>query len=163
MNDNLFNINFKRLALWWLPSFLRGKVLTHFVYLLLFNLETMYIDVLKSRKQNLIKLNHNYQKFSVQKRLNDEFDPIERRIEIVKAVIYEGVYLYTEAEDDAYHSKTKWVHDDSEPIYLRTEAELYSEFDFIVKIPDTNINQYRLTAEIDFYILPSKQYKIVII
>lgn len=163
MNDNLFNINFKRLVVWWLPTFNRTKVIVNFCYALIFPLEVMYIQFLKARKQNLIKMNHNYQKFSVQKRLNDAFDPVERRIEIVKAVIYEGVYLYTEAEDDQYHSKTKWLYDDSNPIYLRTEAELYSEFDFIVKIPDTQINQYQLRAEIDFYILPSKQYKIVIV
>jgi hypothetical protein len=115
------------------------------------------------RKQNLIKMNFNYQKYSVQRRLNDAFDTIERRIKIVKAVQYEGVYLYTEAEDDLQHSKTKWLYDDSKPIYLRTEAELYSEFDFIVEIPDTGIDQRRLRAEIDFYILQSKQYQIVII
>jgi hypothetical protein len=163
MLDQLFNINYKRLAVWWLPTSLRINVIINFCYVLIFSLETMYIEVLKGRKQNLIKMNHNYQKFSVQKRLNDAFDPIDRRIEIVNAVMYEGVFLYTEAEDDQYHSKTKWLFDDNKPIYLRTEAELYSEFDFIVKIPDTNINQYRLRAEIDFYILPSKRYKIEII
>lgn len=163
MLDQLFNINFKRLAVWWLPTSRRGYIIINLCYVLILNLEILYIEVLKRRKQNLIKMNHNYQKFSVQKRLNDAFDPIDRRIEIVKAVIYEGVYLYTEAEDDIYHTKTKWLHDDSNPIYLRTEAELYSEFDFIVKIPDTNINQYQLRAEIDFYILPSKQYKIEIV
>ncbi|BFO64132.1 hypothetical protein KCF3NO3_01150 [Chryseobacterium sp. KCF3-3] len=123
----------------------------------------MYIEFLRKRKQNLIKMNYNYQKYSVQKRLNDAFDPIERRIKIVKAVQYEGVYLYTEAEDDPQHSKTKWLYDDSNPIYLRTEAELYSEYDFIVEIPNTGINQIQLKAEIDFYILQSKQYQIVII
>ena len=163
MLDQLFSINYKRLAVWWLPTILRSNFIINFCYILIFNLEILYIEVLKVRKQNLIKMNHNYQKFSVQKRLNDAFDPMERRIEIVKAVIYEGVYLYTEAEDDLYHSKTKWLHDDGNPIYLRTEAELYSEFDFIVKIPDININLYQLRAEIDFYILPSKQYKIEII
>ncbi|MEI7488109.1 MAG: hypothetical protein WCJ72_12005, partial [Chryseobacterium sp.] len=70
---------------------------------------------------------------------------------------------YTEAEDDLQNSKTKWLYDDSDPIYLRTEAELYSEYDFIVEIPNTSINTLQLNAEIDFYILQSKQYQIVII
>lgn len=163
MNDNLFNINFRLLSVWYLPTFLRSAILKSFVWMLIYPLETLYIQVLKNRKQNLIKMNHNYQKFSIQKRLNDAFDPVERRIEILKAVLYESIHLYTEAEDDIYHSKTKWLYDDSKPIYLRTESELYSEFDFIVIIPNTNINQYQMRAEIDFYILPSKQYKIEII
>ncbi|GEN71570.1 hypothetical protein [Chryseobacterium lathyri] len=161
--DHLFNINFKRLALWWVPTFRRKSITLNYLWCLLFPLEAMYIDFLRKRKQNLIKMNYNYQKYSVQKRLNDAFDPIERRIKIVKAVQYEGVYLYTEAEDNPQYSKTKWLYDDSNPIYLRTEAELYSEYDFIVEIPNTAINPLQLKAEIDFYILQSKQYQIVII
>lgn len=161
--DKLFNINFKQLALWWIPTFRRKPITLNYLWCLLSPLEAMYIEFLRKRKQNLIKMNYNYQKYSVQKRLNDTFDPIERRIKIVKSVQYEGVYLYTEAEDDPQHSKTKWLYDDSNPIYLRTEAELYSEYDFIVEIPNTPINPLQLKAEIDFYILPSKQYQLVII
>lgn len=161
--DHLFNINFKQLAYWYLPTFRRGNRLLNFIWCLISPLESMYIELLQARKRNLIKMDFNYQKFSLQKRLNDAFDRVERRIKIVKAVQYDGLYLYTEAEDDVLHTKTQWVHDDSKPIYLRTEAELYSEFDFIVQIPNTGINQIQLKAEIDFYILPSKQYQIIII
>lgn len=163
MDDKLFNINLKRLAMWWLPLAYRILELLNFIWCLISPLESMYIEVLKIRKQNLIRMNFTYQKFSMQRRLNDAFDPLERRIEIVKAVQYEGVYLYTEAEDDLSRSKTKFLYGDENPIYLRTESELYSEFDFIVKIPDTAINMYQLCAEIDFYKLISKRYQIVII
>ena len=98
----------------------------------------------------------------MQRRLNDAFDPIERRIEIVKAVQYEGVYLYTKAENDEFNSKTQWLYGDEQPIYLRTKAELYSEYDFIVKIPNTAINMTQLRAEIDFFKLLSKRYQIII-
>ncbi|PIF44931.1 hypothetical protein CLU96_1930 [Chryseobacterium sp. 52] len=161
--DKLFNINFKQLAMWWIPTYRRKPVTLNYLWCLIFPLETMYIEFLRKRKQNLIKMNYNYQKYSVQKRLNDAFDQVERRIRIVKAVQYEGIYLYTEAEDDPQHSKTQWLYDESKPIYLRTEAELYSEYDFIVEIPNTGINLLQLRAEIDFYILQSKQYQIVII
>lgn len=161
MNDNIFHINFKKLAVWWLMTGLRKAVLQSFIFALIIPLELFYIEVLKARKQNLIRMNHNYQKFSVQQRLNNAFDPIESRIKIVNSVQYDGVYLYTEAEDDAAYTKTRWLSDN--PLYLRTESELTSEFDFIVEIPNTNINLYQLRAEIDFYILPSKRYEIVII
>ncbi|WP_326320914.1 hypothetical protein [Chryseobacterium salviniae] len=99
----------------------------------------------------------------MQKRLNDVFDPVERRIKIVKAVLFDATYLYTEAEDDQWRTKTKWLFGDENPIYIYTEAELYSEFDFIVKIPDSDINQIQLRAEIEYYMLQSKNYKIEII
>lgn len=143
------------------PPFLRGSRLMAFLDSFIMPLEFLYITFLKNRKQNLIRMEFNYQKFSLQKRLNDAFDQLQRRIRIVNAVQYEGVYLYTEAEDDQWFSKTRWLSDN--PIYLRTEAELTSEFDFIVEIPNTNINRYQLQAEIDFYILPSKRYQIVIV
>ncbi|WP_146028580.1 hypothetical protein [Chryseobacterium scophthalmum] len=96
----------------------------------------------------------------MQKRLNDFFDPVERRIEIVKAVLFDGTYLYTEAEDDQFKTKTKWLFGDENPIYLYTEAELYSDYDFVVKIPNSGINQLQLKAEIEYYMLQSKNYKI---
>lgn len=143
------------------PPFLRGSRLMIFLASFIMPLEFLYITFLKNRKQNLIRMEFNYQKFSLQRRLNDAFDQLERRIRIVNAVQYEGAYLYTEAEDDQWFSKTRWLSDN--PLYLRTEAELTSEFDFIVEIPNTNINRYQLQAEIDFYILPSKRYQIVIV
>ncbi|MCC2590369.1 hypothetical protein [Chryseobacterium sp. MFBS3-17] len=159
---NIFNFDVRKYALQLLPPWLRSGMAMAVVLAFATPLLDVYIAFTRNRKVNLIKLQFNYQKFSVQKRLNDAFDPIERRIRIVNAVQYDGVYLYTEAEDDPFYSKTVWLHPDN-PVYLRTEAELYSEFDFIIEIPDININQIQLKAETDFYILPSKRYQIVII
>ena len=169
--DHLFNIDFRRIAVLWLMTGLRKTRMVDFVHVLVNPLSKMYLEVLRSRKQNLIKMNHNYQKFSMQKRLNDAFDRIERRIRIVKAVQYEGLFIYTDAETDPANpdyfstdpnNKMKWVFGDENPLYLRSESELSSDYDFIVEIPNTNINQFMLKAEIDFYVLPSKSYLIVI-
>lgn len=169
---NIFNFDIQKYAVLVNAPFLRGGIFSGFLMAFVNPLIDVYIDFLKNRKLNVIKLTFNYQVCSVEYRLNDAFDPLERRIKIVNAVQYEGVYLYTASEtsptDPDYFSwnyevnKMKWL-DENHPIYLRTEAELYSEFDFIVEIPNTNINQIRLKAEIDFYILPSKRYQIVII
>lgn len=161
--DRAFNINFKKLAIEWLPTFLRKPILIAFVLVLIVPLEALYLEFLRARKQNLIRMNTTPQKFSMQKRLNDFFDPLERRIEIVKAVLFDGTYLYTEAEDDQWRTKTQWLYIDSLPIYLYTEAELYSEFDFIVRIPNTGINELQLRAEIEYYMLQSKNYRIDLI
>lgn len=116
-------------------------------------------------------MNFNFQKFSMERRLSDAFDVLERRIRIVNAVQYEGVYLYTDAEispdspnyySDDPTSPMKWLKGEK-PIFLRTQAELDSEFDFIVMIPDITINMHQLKAEIDFYKLISKRYQIEIL
>lgn len=157
--DSVFNINFKKLAIEWLPTFLRKPILIAFILVLIVPLEALYIELLKARKQNLIRVKTTCQKFSMQKRLNDYFDPVERRIEIVKAVLFDGTSLYTEAEDDQWRTKTQWLYIDSLPIYLYTEAELNSEFDFIVKVP-ISLNELQLRAEIEYYMLQSKNYRI---
>jgi len=163
MKDAVFNINFRKLAIERLPTKMRNSFWIAFVLVLIKPLEALYNEFLRARKQNLIRLNTTSQKFSMQKRLNDVFDPLERRIEIVKAVLFDEKYLYTEAEDDQYKTKTKWLFGDENPIYLYTEAELYSDFDFIVKIPNSGINELQLKAEIEYYMLQSKQYKIQIV
>ncbi|GAA5096962.1 hypothetical protein GCM10023210_31400 [Chryseobacterium ginsengisoli] len=172
MKDELFDISFRKLAVWYLPTFLRTRIMKAFIIMLIYPMELLYIEFMKVRKRNLIKMNHNYQKFSMEKRLNDAFDTVSRRIKIVKAVQYEGVFIYTEGEIDPsspgyfsgnINNKMKWVNGDDKPIYLRMESELTSEFDFIVEIPNTNIDQAQLRAEINFYVLQSKNYDIKII
>ncbi|MEI7486865.1 MAG: hypothetical protein WCJ72_05555 [Chryseobacterium sp.] len=172
MNDTIFNIDFKKLIILWMPTFLRTPFLVAFGVVLVIPLITLYIEFLKARKQNLIRMSITCQKFSMQKRLNDAFDQLERRIRIVKGIQYDGIYLYTEAEidpnspdyfSDNINNKMKWLKGDEKPIYLRTEAELYSEYDFIVEIPNTGINDNQLRAEIEYYMLQSKNYLIKII
>lgn len=160
---SIFDFNIKKYALLLTPPFKRSPVFIGFLSAFVRPLSELYQQFLKSREQNLIRMRFNYQVCSLEYRLNDAFDPLEKRIYISKAVLYEGVYLYTKAEDDAQHSKTKWLHDESDPIYLRTKDELYSDYDFTVNIPNTPINLYQLRAEIDFYKLPTKRYQILII
>ena len=160
-NEKCFELDFKKLILMYLPTFRRKYITFNFLYMLISPIEKMYIDFLKVRKANLDKLTHTYQICSIRKRLNDVFDRTERRIKIYSSQTYAGLYLYTEAEDDVIHSKTKYLSE-NKPIYLRTESELYQEFDFIVEIPNTGINEIELRAEIDFLKLESKIYEIVI-
>ena len=155
--EKCFELDFKKLILMYLPSFRRKYITFNFLYVLISPIEKMYIDFLKVRKANIDKLTYNYQICSIRKRLNDVFDKTNRRIKIYGSETYAGLYLYTENEDDAIRSKTKFL-----PLYLRTESELYQEFDFIVEIPNTGINEIELKAEIDFLKIESKRYQIVI-
>lgn len=164
MMDRIYNISFKKLSIEWIILALRVNWIVAFISVLIVPIESLYNDFIRARKQNLIRMNTSCQKFSLQKRLNDYFDPLERRIEIVKAVLFDATYIYTEAEDDQLRTKTQWLYVDSLPIYLYTEAELNSDYDFIVKIPNTGgINQLQLRAEIEYYMLQSKNYRIDLI
>ena len=155
--EKCFELDFKKLILMYLPTFRRKYITFNFLYVLISPIEKMYIDFLKVRKRNIDKLTHNYQICSIRKRLNDVFDRTERRIKIYSSETYAGLYLYTENEDDAIRSKTNFL-----PIFLRTESEIYVEFDFVVEIPNTGINEIELRAELDFLKLESKRYEIVI-
>lgn len=160
--DRIFKIDLQKLAIEWLPIFLRVQWIIAFLSAIIIPLEFLYNEFMRYRKDNLIKIKTTPQKFSMQKRLNDVFDPLDRRIEIVKAVLYDGLYLYTEAEDDQWRTKTQWLYIDENPIYLYTEAELNSDIDFIVKVP-AGLNEIRLRAEIEYYMLQSKNYQIEIL
>lgn len=155
----MFNIDYKKTAFNYLLIKFRGPWNIAFLSAIIEPLEMLYNEFLRYRDENLGKLKVTNQKFSIQKHLNDLFDPLERRIEIVKAVLYDGIYLYTEAEDDPARTKTQWLYVDASPIYLFTEAELNSDIDFIVRVP-AGINEIRLRAEIEYYMLQSKNYKL---
>ncbi|ROH98418.1 hypothetical protein EGI16_21525 [Chryseobacterium sp. G0240] len=156
----VFDLDIKTLAVLWTPPFKRSAVFVGFLYSFSRPLIDLYNQFLSSRKQNMIRLNFNYQTCSLEHRLNDAFDPLQRRIKISRSKIYDSIFLYTEAEDNGFNNKTQWLHSDENPIYLRTEGELYTVYDFIVQIPNTNINLFQLQSEIDYYKLPTKQYKI---
>ncbi|HCM34126.1 hypothetical protein [Chryseobacterium sp.] len=167
----IFDLDIKKHALQLIPPFLRDDIFAAYTLSFIAPLNDLYQLFLQNRDQNIIKLKFNYQTCSIEYRLNDKFDALYRRIKIKKSIIYNGLYIYSDSEIDPnnpdYYSdnpanKMKWVNGDEKPLYLYTEAELYSEYDFIVEIPNSGINQIQLRAEIDFYILQSKQYQIVI-
>lgn len=166
---NIFNLNLKKYAVELIPPFLRDNLLFGFIISFVAPLIDVLDQFIQNRDSNIIKLKFNYQTASVEYRLNDAFDPVLRRIKIVKAVTYKGLFIYTKAEIDPTHpnyysddpnNKMKWLNSDK-PLYGRLKAELYSDYDFIVLIPaGVDISEIMLRAEIDFYILQSKQYKI---
>lgn len=158
MFDKLYQVNFSKLILDWLPTFLRKGILHHFSNMMISPIVAMFPTLMSQRKHGLLRMKHTYAVFSLRWRLNDVFDKSERRIRIVSALKYNGVYLYTEGEDDQYKSKTKWLG----TVFLRNESELFSDYDFIVEIPNTGIDQLAMQAEIEYFILPSKRYKILI-
>ncbi|TAE80367.1 MAG: hypothetical protein EAY81_10525 [Bacteroidetes bacterium] len=154
----VFNIDFDKLILWLLPTFLRKAKMYAYLQCLCRPVVMLYADFTKNREANLYKMAHNGQVFSLQKVLNDRFDNIQRRIYIGDGLTKERIYIYTTPETKPIFLQT---------IYLYNSADYGdSGVDFIVWIPlsVTMGNQAIIEAKalIDFYKRASKRYKIYI-
>lgn len=97
----LFQIDYKRLVLLLLPTFLRKPRLFAFVCALVFSISELHVKFLKSRNANLLRIKRNGQVCYLRGLLNDELDPIERRIQVTDATA-EGDWVFAMSEGEAY-------------------------------------------------------------
>lgn len=161
ITDKNFEIDFKKLCVLWLPTFLRGAFWRSLCYVLTYPLELMYRDFLKQRKINLEKLEYNYQVFSMEKLLNNKFDPIQRRIFIGSVEIVKGIFSFTKAECVIDPEKILWL-DKTKPIFLGGSNNINGDANFIINVPaDLIYNIYEFQYQVDFHKLATKNYKIV--
>lgn len=151
----MFNINFHKLVVLLLPTFLRKAKLVAYLTALITPVKIMYDDFVAARAANLYKLAHNGQVCYLRKALNDSFDPAQRRIIITDGNRYAREYIYTHAE--------------KQPKYLGSmmlrPASDYDDagIDFRVICPKELQGKgkpYQLMALVDFYKLASKRYVI---
>ena len=104
----------------------------------------------------------NGQVIYLQHVLNDQFDPVDRLITIEDQANIDYDYLYLNAEG----GQPNYVYLDSEsasPYYLNLQSEYTGATHFVVKIPNTGINEIELKSWVDKYKLAGKQYEIEII
>lgn len=160
-----FNINWERLALLLLPTFLRNEVMRAWASLLVLPMSEIHYQWRENRKDNIYRLAHNSQKCYLRAALNDRFDNQLRRIRIDDGNSFKRKYIYTDGELNGTIINSQIF---VKPTYLGTMF-LYDDsdyedtgVDFIVKVPaDIMYNTYEMKALIDFYKLASKRYKIV--
>lgn len=151
-----YKINFDKLVVLLLPTFLRKSRIIAFLSLFSIQLTKLYNTWLVKKIEDEIWQNHNSQVCYLRKILNDEFDDLQRRITITDGQLYERQYIYTLGE-----KKLKSLG----KMYLR-QASDYADtgIDFFVIIPaDISIaqNKYKLNAFINRYRLASKRYKVI--
>lgn len=97
----LYQIDYKRLVLLLLPTFLRRPRLCAYLYALTFGVSELYGKFLKNRDTNLSRIKRNGQVCYLRGMLNDELDPEERRIRIIDGDA-EGSWVFTVDEEEAY-------------------------------------------------------------
>jgi len=149
-----FNLDIKKLSVLLLPTFLRSTAHIKWLWALLKPLEDVYYQWTAFRKDNIYRLSHNSQICYLRKVLNDQFDAIQRRIEITDGNRYQRIYIYTTGEQKPRFLGT---------MYLRPASD-YADtgVDFIVLAPAELLdeNNFEMKYLIDYYKLASKRYKI---
>lgn len=152
-----YKIDFDKLILLLLPTFLRKPVLFGYVRALITPIASLHYKWSRMRDENLIKLSYNSQRCYLRKALNDKYDPELRRITIDGTLDTTQDYIYTPAENlDVYLGV----------MYLAQDFNYSNSIvDFLVNVPGLLLNDKinEITATINFYKLAGKSYKLLAI
>ncbi len=152
-----YKVDFDRLVLLLLPTFLRKPVLFGCVRALITPIASLHYKWLRMRDENLTKLSYNSQRCYLRKALNDKYDPELRRITIDGTLDTTQDYIYTPAENlDVYLGV----------MYLAQDFNYSNSIvDFLVNVPGQLLNDKinEITATINFYKLAGKSYKLLAI
>lgn len=164
---NFYNLNFENLSNSLTPPFLRKEKLISWLTTLLNPLTEVNTLFLKNRDNNIYKVTHNGQVYSLQAVLNDSYDNNLRRIRIVDSIIRDPLYIYPENDN-----KPVYIYSDSEnkPVYIYDNSVFLDiDVDFIVLVPieykpintqELNILLIQMRSIINYYKLASKRYVI---
>lgn len=156
-----YDINFKRLALLLLPTFLRRPLMASLTYAIITPLNYIHTRFLQFRKDAAYRLNHNGQVCHLRAVLNDTFDPEQRRITVTDTAQNVGVMFVFRRNVDrpllVPRRETGAVM-----LVNRRGFGGASGYDFVVNIPLAlrSIDDTRLTAVVNTYKLASKRFAI---
>lgn len=150
-----YKIDFDRLILLLLPTFLRKPVLFGYLRALVSPIVSLHYNWSQMRERNLVKLSYNSQKCYLRKALNDYYDQDARRITIVDVPVLDENFLYQPSENLDYYLDTMWLDLD-----YSYQGETV---DFVVYVPaDVLIaKQNEIIATLEFYKLAGKTYKLL--
>lgn len=152
----LFQIDYKRLVLLILPTFLRKPRLFAFLCALTFGISELHTKFMKNRDRNLLRIKRNGLVCYLRGMLNEELDPDGRRIRIADGET-EGNWIFAMDEEEAYQLL---VSDPGILVYSENLIIENTAF-FYVSVPwnsgDTNLNN-RLRNYLNEYKLLSKKY-----
>lgn len=175
---NFFNIDFKRLILSLLPTFLRKPLLYSLLKAMVQPVITVYDSFTKSRSENLYKLKITPQICYLRKMLNDSFDIDLRGIYISDGNPSNWVIAYPQARFNATDGKQPlWAASANETqlnkLIFTTNAGVTivprqgdigaSGLDFNVMVPSRLrgiADEKRMISLVNYYKLASKRYAI---
>lgn len=157
-----YDVNFKRLALLILPPFLRKPLMAALAYAAVAPLNFLHTKFVLFQRATDYRLTHNGQVCHLRAVLNDQFDPIERRITITEDAAGAGpLMLWQRSEDRALFLPMRGSG--QALIANRRGFSGINSFDFWVNIPISmsgSVDTIRLRAIVDTYKLVSKRFSI---
>lgn len=155
-----FNVDFKKLGMLLLPTFLRRPIIASLVCSAVTPVGYLHTRLMRLREDTDYRLRHNGQVCHLRGVLNDLFDYDERRI-IIEDVAEEdgGVTLYMHEEQRAMILSRQ----ETGKVVVLTQRRFAgaNRYDFAVVIPDAlkgTIDEARLRAVVGMYKLASKRF-----
>jgi len=165
MTEQIFNIDWLKIKLANIETFLRTTVRVQWLSSLTNPVEKLYNAYLQFRTEKLYQMSHNSQVVYLEKVLNDQFDNDLREIRIQNSPLLEPVWHY-----DKQDNKPVWYFDkqDNLPVWFRDQAsfnDYNSDFEVIIPArltPGTPEEVEKFETEVkllvDYYKLYSKKY-----
>lgn len=167
MNANFYILDWNRLVGILLPTSLRGAKMISWLNALFSPVKTLHSQFLIFKSETIYKIEHTPQVYSIEKVLNDEFDPDLKRIFIEDGEYFEQLYVFSPQEQQPIYV---FEQSENQPVYVYAQNDPEAtSVDFNVVLPLTFQNAFavdtnernKLEALINFYRLPDKTYKII--
>lgn len=155
-----FEIDYKRLVLLLLPTFLRRPRLYAFLTAMTFGVEELHRQFSRQREANLLRCRRNGQVCYLRALLNDELDPVQRRITLEDAS-QPGNWLMIYAENASYQTLIRSEPGAAVHILYDEAAILENTSFFTVTVPwnaQMEDSTNRLRSLLNEYKLLSKTY-----
>jgi hypothetical protein len=152
--ENFNKIDYDKLGLLLLPTFLRKPKMIAFVITVFSPIKSLHYKWLQKRDFDWYRLTHTDQVCKLRKVLNDNLDPSLRRIYLGVGTAFPRQYIYTESEN-----KPKYLGN----FFIKSQNEYENTgVDFIVFVPTEIINAsiYQLKYLLNYYKLAGKRYNI---
>ena len=154
----MFNVNFKKMAVWLTPQFLRQSKYLLLLQAFTWPLRQKYDSLIMFMNAQLYRLAHNSQVCYLEAMLNDKFDFTQRRIYITDFDGKKRIYFWPDADERDVNFGVD--------VYFWPDSDYAdSGIDFTIHLPTdvvtTNAKMIYLNSLMATYKLPSKNYNIV--
>jgi len=165
MNVQIYNVDFTKVVLGNIETFLRTTVRVKWLGSLVSPVVALYNVYLQFRTEKIYQMSHNSQVVYLEKVLNDKFDNSLREIRVQNSALIEPVWHYNKQDE-----KPVWYFDkqDNIPVWFRDQADFdnyNSDFEVIIPVrlqPGTpeELEKFETAVKllVDYYKLYSKKY-----
>lgn len=160
VNQKIYVIDFDKLVKWLTPNRIVVSRIDAWLKVLAAPVVFLYQEFLRFRKVRLYELSITPQVASLERLLNDRWDPLLRRIYIDDAIIYAPLYLYRDAES---HEISLYTVPENQPVTVYTDGETLGSTadDFIIMVPiDVVFNTTEMRSLVNVYKLAGMKFKI---